>query len=157
MPLTATEKAYLAGIMDGEGSITFVKHHRNRSRGRYIYPLTRIANTSEALIAWIKDRVPYGATHTVNRPDRRSKLVHHIAWAGKDAVAILSDLLPYLVIKRDQAELVLRTNQLNTGAAEAAGGKFGHGRELPEWLLVERLSAFEEIQRLNRKGWSHAS
>jgi hypothetical protein len=31
-PLTATEAAYIAGLVDGEGTITLTRYHRNENR-----------------------------------------------------------------------------------------------------------------------------
>lgn len=48
--LSPTEAAYVAGILDGEGSISLVRSFASRTRGRYVYPVVRIANTDLLLL-----------------------------------------------------------------------------------------------------------
>lgn len=45
-----TEKAYIAGIIDGEGSIMLQKFHSNE----FPAPCVSIASTSLELLEWIK-------------------------------------------------------------------------------------------------------
>lgn len=47
------EKAYLAGIVDGEGTVTLMKHHKNETPT----PSVSIANNSLRLLEWIKTKV----------------------------------------------------------------------------------------------------
>ncbi len=48
--MTEVEKAYIAGIIDGEGSIMLEKVHRNQ----YPSPCVSIASTTLELLKWIK-------------------------------------------------------------------------------------------------------
>lgn len=45
-----TEKAYIAGIIDGEGSIMLTKFHKNQ----YPSPCVSISSTDMELLEWIK-------------------------------------------------------------------------------------------------------
>lgn len=45
-----TEKAYIAGIIDGEGSIMLIKFHKNQ----YPSPCISISSTNVELLEWIK-------------------------------------------------------------------------------------------------------
>ena len=51
--MTETEKAYLAGIIDGEGSIMLQKFHSNE----FPAPCVSIASTSLELLTWIKETI----------------------------------------------------------------------------------------------------
>jgi hypothetical protein len=51
--LVEVEKAYLAGIVDGEGTVTLMKHHQNETPTPYV----SVANNSLKLLEWIKARV----------------------------------------------------------------------------------------------------
>lgn len=44
MPLTPKQKAYLAGIIDGEGCI-FLSRSNARDSSAYFYPQVKVANT----------------------------------------------------------------------------------------------------------------
>ena len=45
-----TEKAYIAGIIDGEGSIMLTRLHKNQ----YHSPCVSIASTDSELLQWVK-------------------------------------------------------------------------------------------------------
>ena len=151
MPLTEVEKAYLAGIIDGEGSISLARSHA-RSSAKYVYPLVRIANTDLGLIDWVKSRVPEGHRGYTSRLHDRCKDVYHVAWASNEAVTVLKEVLPYLTVKRFRAELVIRLWEDNQRARKEAGGYLGNGHPIPTWLHERRESAFAELQTLNKRG-----
>lgn len=82
-----TEAAYLAAIIDGEGSIT--EHH-----GR---PVVYVYNTSEALMRWLSERI--GGRYRVT--DMRGRQPCH-TWnvaAACDVAYLLRRVRPYLIIK----------------------------------------------------------
>ena len=51
--MTETEKAYIAGIIDGEGSIMLQKIHSNEHPS----PCISIASTTLELLKWIKETI----------------------------------------------------------------------------------------------------
>lgn len=152
--MTEAVKAYLAGIMDGEGSISLAQSGAKRTRF-YIFPLVRIANTDPVLIEWIASQVGMGARQYTSAMNVRCKPCHHISWACGEAVELLTAILPYLVIKRDRAEIVISLWRQNERAKAEAGGYFGHGHPLPLALIEARVTAKREVDRLNRRGVRH--
>lgn len=48
--MTSEEKAYIAGIIDGEGSIMLLKFHKNQ----YPAPCVSVASTTLELLEYIK-------------------------------------------------------------------------------------------------------
>ncbi len=54
--LKTEEKAYIAGIIDGEGTITLAKKHKNEMPS----PEVSIANNNLELLNWIKAKVGCG-------------------------------------------------------------------------------------------------
>lgn len=60
-------KAYLAGIVDGEGTVTLMKHHKNETP----IPFVGIANNNFELLKWIKTEV--GG----NICTKKKRLPHH--------------------------------------------------------------------------------
>jgi len=92
---TGTNLSYLAGIVDGEGSIGF-------SKGR---PYVAAYNSSLPLMRWIKAQTGRG----FNLSDKRGR-VNGYAWrvsATNDVRALCAALLPHLIIKRKNAETIL--------------------------------------------------
>jgi hypothetical protein len=125
--LSEAEKGYLAGIIDGEGHIGLSR--RPGKHGAPIYHIrVVIANTSMALHHWLEQRLP-GAGYIMQ--DTRKKLdarpnTHSERWktaykwviaGNRVALVFLREMVPYLVIKRAQAEL-LASGYVHLSAAE---------------------------------------
>ena len=51
--MTETEKAYIAGIIDGEGSIMLQRIHKNE----FPSPCVSVASTSLELLNWLKKTI----------------------------------------------------------------------------------------------------
>jgi hypothetical protein len=54
--MTEIEKAYIAGIIDGERSIMLQRFHRNQ----YPAPCVSIASNTIELLTWLKHTIGYG-------------------------------------------------------------------------------------------------
>jgi hypothetical protein len=95
--LTEGEAAYLAGIIDGEGSICWYKQRRGRDQ-----PMLIIVSTTPELMGWLVDIA--GAVREKARSDIGSKTCWH--WrCGRtsDVLALLEAVEPYLIVKREKA------------------------------------------------------
>jgi hypothetical protein len=98
---TQLDWAYLAGIVDGEGSICA---HSDRRGYLHNYPALHISNTDPRLIEWILDR--FGGSILLMTKNRNRPFTH-IMWTGKRMEPVLVGVLPFLVIKKEQAETAL--------------------------------------------------
>ncbi len=101
--LTPTEAAYLAGIVDGEGSL----YLRSDKRGPTKYTRIIIGITSIELIEWLREKVGGNPAHTDKPLPKRStvyrwQVSHHL-----DCATVLRQIIPYLVIKRAKAQEML--------------------------------------------------
>lgn len=103
----ATELAYLAGFLDGEGSITvfnFVDKRYPRRQGSVL----RLSayNTNLAVLEWIAFRFG-GRVGLVKR--RRIDWKQSYIWerGGRNAAEIIEACLPFFKVKRQQAELFM--------------------------------------------------
>lgn len=105
--MTETEKAYIAGIIDGEGSIMLQKIHKNEHPA----PCISIASTTLELLEWIKKVVGKG---TITKKKNYNLEIHKDCYSyvlrRNDAISLLIDIEPYLVIdvKRKRAKLILK-------------------------------------------------
>lgn len=150
--LTEREIAYIAGIVDGEGTVRLQRHPGSAS-GRYYYPVVRVNNTHQGLMEWLQETYPSTKLHySVLPPPRKPRW--EIVWIGKPALRLLRIILPHLIVKRRQAEVVLGIETINRGAAIALNDKrvFDAGCRIPPWLVVLREAAFDEISALNKRG-----
>lgn len=95
--MNETEKAYLAGIIDGEGSIMLTKLHKNQ----YHSPCVSIASTDLELLEWIKDKVGNG---TITRKKNYNKIRHKDSFTYTlvydAAIDFLIAIQTYLVIEK---------------------------------------------------------
>ncbi|MFN3352502.1 MAG: hypothetical protein ACK4Z5_02745 [Brevundimonas sp.] len=106
--LTDTDAAYIAGMIDADGSITV-----SAQDGR-VKPLVCVFNSNVPLIDWLSVTIGAGCSYRyksgAKRPDQdgaRWNPVHRYQITGRKAQSLLTQLLPHLRVKRAQAELVL--------------------------------------------------
>lgn len=101
MNLTELEKAYLAGLFDGEGHI-----------GYYSYQFSaKITNTSPRIMMWLQERVKLGRIFDKFCGKTPPKNVQP-TWEWRittkaDTVMFLATIRPYSIIKVDQIDLML--------------------------------------------------
>lgn len=98
---------YIAGLVDGEGSIYFSKIPRKYCT---LQLCVKITNTYRPLIDWLEQELPYAyiLTNYKNKKHRRNKTSWHIAMTRqKDIENFLEKILPYLIVKKEQAKLAL--------------------------------------------------
>ena len=129
-------KAYLAGIIDGEGTVTLMKHHRNETP----IPFVAIANNNLVLLKWIKSLV--GG----NLCAKKKRLPHHhdsyVLNIRQDrALRFLNEIKQYLIIKRRQAELITKRYKAVTHRA----GKY------TSEMLAAKNKLVAEIRELNQR------
>ena len=90
--MTETEKAYIAGIIDGEGSIMLQRIHKNEHPS----PCVSIASTTRII-------------SKKNYNIEKHKDCYSYVLRRNDAIQLLKDIYPYLIIntKRKRAELII--------------------------------------------------
>lgn len=102
--LDANTAAYIAGIIDGEGSISLTRRHRNENRQLEI----SVANTDFALLEFLVAQIGAGRISRKRRtkPHHRPSGVFTIS--NRQALALLSQIEPFLrTSKARRARLVL--------------------------------------------------
>ncbi|MGN9166038.1 LAGLIDADG family homing endonuclease [Tissierellaceae bacterium HCP3S3_D8] len=95
--MTDTEKAYLAGIVDGEGSIMLIRFHKNQ----YPSPCVSISSTDLELLKWIKKTAKMGRIinkKNYNKERHLDSYTYRVIY--DDAIKLLKDIAPYLIIRR---------------------------------------------------------
>jgi len=134
--LKEVEKAYIAGIVDGEGTVTLMKHHRNETP----IPHVAVANNNLALLTWLKSKA-----EGLIVSKGKSKPHHHdsFVWSVRQdrALRFLREIKPYLIIKRPQTELILRDYKAVTHRA---------GHYTPT-MLAKKMRLVAKIRALNQR------
>lgn len=104
-----TDKAWIAGIIDGEGSI-FVMRQKRLDRERDTNYILRVAvqSTDPYMTKALKELCPISAEFSVQR-DKRPECSDTLKWQvnGKNAARFLEEILPYLRVKHEQAQLAI--------------------------------------------------
>lgn len=148
--MTKTELAYLAGIIDGEGTITLATGSGRPEHGR---PFVQVSNTNYKLAEWIREKVniQFGFFEYDRHPEKQKKNFL-FQWRGPFGAEILHLVLPYLILKRKQAELVLDAWEGESKWNESKRGKWCTNNPMPEELKQKRIAIHAEIRQLNKKG-----
>lgn len=110
MPKTVseTDAAYVAGLIDGEGCFCIT---RKKPTGRKHSPSYEahlvVAMSNASVLAWLKDLLGgWDQFHVRKLPS--GKQMYRWQAKSEDSVRIAKLLLPYLKVKRKQAELFIR-------------------------------------------------
>lgn len=107
--MSATGAAYMAGFLDGEGTITLVKATWKRNRAGFQYqPLVSLANTNRGVLEQIVGLCGNGRITVTNSPHVTHKLGYCVRFSTNQIRHVLPQLLPYLRIKKRQAQLLLK-------------------------------------------------
>jgi hypothetical protein len=128
--------AYLAGIIDGEGTV-----YAQKIRGRFNVRIY-VVSTDVRLVRWLEQNFG-GLVYHRNSPT-------HATWKTKwewvvdkrETTRILELVLPYLIVKREQAEL---------GIALRRDIEAKRGRDVDH---AYRQMLGEKIRSLNHVDWS---
>lgn len=100
--------AYLAGIIDGEGTITITRHRQYQRPHWVCKTFLWVSNTNPRLIRTLKKRHD-GAIGCTTRAEKNHKdALYWRVMAHERIYSILDSCLPYLIIKRRQAEIMLK-------------------------------------------------
>jgi len=101
--LSEVERAYIAGIIDGEGCIG--RHSGPKNRAWRI----SISNTCRHLIDWLIQRMPHATIREITYTNSRYKTRWDVLISGDLPVYfLLRAVLPYLIVKRSRAEEAIR-------------------------------------------------
>ena len=103
--------AYVAGIMDGEGSVTISKAHSKKTRIGYQFVMyVTVRNTNEWLIHWLYFNFGGNVGMSNDNGHKRfgSKPIWYWQATSRVAMKFLKSILPYLQMKREQAEVAIQ-------------------------------------------------
>lgn len=137
--ISGEEHAYAAGIIDGEGSIYIRSSRHGKAKREYLSAWLTVTSSDPRLIAWFHER--WGGTVTADYHKRAGQLVvQTVVWTGNGAAQVLRDVLPWLLLKREQAGLAL--NFVAT---------YQQGKRLTADVVDFRNESRESMRALNRR------
>jgi hypothetical protein len=133
------EKGYIAGAIDGEGNIAIGKRMPKRCINPSYTCHVKVSNTDRRMVDWIHSIVGKGSICSPTKREGR-KQIHNWTICDREAEEFLLEMLPYFVIKKEQALIVL--NFRDTFVKMYPQGT-------PKEILSEREKYFKKLQELH--------
>jgi len=136
------ERAYLAGLVDGEGYIGIVDGGRHRPLGRGFGIRLTITNTNFLLLeklneiwgGWIVSQVGLLG----HKPSAK------LMFSARKAAVVLKEIQPFLIAKREHCKLALRFQKTMNNHYGRVG--------IPQDVLAERIEMARQMKQLNKRG-----
>ena len=150
MKLTTTQKAYLAGLIDGEGYIYF----RRRSGDSKWWGGVQINITNKKIISTLLEWVG-GGTPIWNKGSENKKWMPRYRWeiGAKDSEKLLNQIKRYMIIKKENAELYLKYRKTFKGRKYGRGVRVSSQVEKERFELVKQYREMMAKQTVRRGGY----
>lgn len=151
MRISETDKAYIAGIMDGEGDIAlFPSYPRGK---KYLSVRIGISNTSLDLLLWIQslyggkiaDRTEESVSPTTKRHGRKPFYRWNLHGQAR-IERFLHDINPYLKIKHLRAKVALDFCHYRNRFKKARGKERPYDEK--DWSFEQKMNAVKEAERV---------
>jgi len=137
--MTEGELGYAAGIFDGEGSVGIMVVKNGKGYVYHRLQLT-ITNTNPEVIQWLFERWG-GCIHNPRYFAKQEwRAAHRWTLADGRAMKFLKEILPFLVIKKEQATLGIQFQETKR--------RGGFGAPKPDLALRESIR--KQISNLNQ-------
>lgn len=139
---TDTQLAYLAGIIDGEGCV-YIYTRKTRDNYTDFFPRLQLITTSKDLHDWIHSI--FGGmvfARKISNPKWKPRFEWYTTRNLLDK--ILWQILPYLVIKKRQVEILIefrKTFEIHYGS-----------KGVPDHIIELRKTLYSQLRVLNKRG-----
>lgn len=148
---------YLAGVADSDGSFSLTRCSRPSTVTGYHYrtlfqltwedtPLTRL------VLSKMKDLYGGSFSECNRKPDsycNKHKTVLKYSVEGQRLGIFIKELLPYLVLKRERAEIILEFIRYRELSKKTVIHRVGRKKDLEDWSKEDRI--YEKMNGLNSK------
>ena len=136
---TSEQSAYLAGLLDGDGTISIHKQLRPNTRLGYTYSKNvSIGNTNLKIIEYVAKLTGLHISPPKTKP--KGKPSYCIGIYGHDSIiAFLQPLMPFLIGKKERANLMVQfcQSRIKTVLTMKRAGKDGYSKD--ECEIAENL------------------
>ncbi len=152
--MTDVERAYIAGVLDGEGCITIIRHDQSKRSTRHKSPSYRLAvtiyNTNKAMIDWLAERME-AHRYYKRRKSPNHKVCHMLVVSAKTAATFLRDIQPFVIAKQQQIQLALALQETVNNYRKVHQLTFP-GEALTQAEIEKRDAIYQQMRELNN-GW----
>jgi len=136
--------AYLAGIIDGEGSLLLWMNKSSQKSGQFNLRVN-VTSTDKCLVDWIFDNFG-GSIYECNSPSRKCqpKWKKQYVWQinRPEMLQFLENIYPFLIIKKERCEIAIKFRKTFSKRE----------RNLSKETFNIRLEMFEKMKHLNSRG-----
>lgn len=149
---TVAEAAYMAGIMDGEGTFYIGNYSGNRKNGdKHYQTLIAVATTDKSLMDWLHNTFGGGIrAYSPNQMAKNSrKQVYRWCATSNRMLHICEIIFPYLVIKKRQSEIMIEIRKTFNDLHNIKGRQ--HVQNLPAGVLDLRQQLMDELKLLHTR------
>lgn len=153
---TLTQIAYLAGIIDGEGSIYIGNFSSNPKTGTEYYQTNiEVTNTDENLINWLLENIGGRKSKYTQKqtPKNSRRDVYKWIVSGDLLTHLCLLLLPYVIIKKRQCEIMIEMRK-TFEKTRICKGKQGV-QPIDTEVLQLRKKYFDEMRSLHCRNYSN--
>jgi len=138
MELLETEKAYMAGIIDGDGSISMSKQTSKYGRTDYRCAIKIQMDNREA-IDYFHERIDEGYAYKFfDKSRHKPRYVFMWNLNGKNTQEFCELLLPYLLVKKNQALAIIKYYKNGI-----------HEKRILDNELIRREKLYKRVRKLN--------
>lgn len=150
--ITEVDKAYAAGLFDGEGSVQ-IPFPKNTNGVRYHKLQVSVANTDPRPLLWLKERFGGDVSHLLRIPKTGTKPGLRWACGNRIAAAFLEAVRPYLIIKAEQTDIALAFRETVRKPGGMTHGRHGTAKNPVTLAIVEtREGLRQRLMALNKRG-----
>ena len=111
--MNVSDAAYIAGLFDGEGSVTYKQYMRKRKGKTKAYPTwsieLEISMTDKEVIRWVYETLNVGSFS--KRPPHKASMGKKMQWrwrcSFRDALYVAKLLWPYAIVKLHKLESII--------------------------------------------------
>jgi hypothetical protein len=153
-PLTAPQAAYIAGILDGEGCIMISRKNDTTGvvGGISYRPFVSVSNTDFVLLEWLKVTTGLGSVTSMRSKRPRERPSWRWDLWSQQAAQVIRAVCPYLVIKADQAALLLEFVDEFTRRNEVGRRGLSTDERAGQVRIYEALKTLHAPKRLVASG-----
>jgi hypothetical protein len=149
---TIAEAAYMAGLMDGEGTF-FIGNYGNTRNG-FFQTVLKITSTDKCMIEWVYITFGGWMSEYTSKQRAINCKCPVFTWActGDRLTHICEIMLPFLTAKKQQALILIKMRGTYNGS-EYVKGKQGV-QKLPAHILNLRLELMKHLQSLHCRNYT---
>lgn len=139
------ETAYIAGLFDGEGSISIHRTTTGNYSTRY-YLQVVIDMTDRETMDWVAEYCNTTWAYHSN-PHYGNKDSYRVTRGNRDGISFLKEVFQFLITKKERAQLAIEFIE-NFDARKRTGAS-----RLPDSVLAVRESYYQRMRELNKRGF----